>query len=90
MSDLTPIIPNYDAPITEGPLISRVWYRFLSRLGSTSILPPTTVGNLPTGVNAGTRASVSDAQSTTFYATAVGGGSSNAPVYYTGVKWVIA
>lgn len=48
-----------------------------------------TVGTLPSSPATGARAQVSDANSTTFNATAVGGGSNNVPVFYNGSSWRI-
>lgn len=45
-----------------------------------------TVGTLPTGAKGG-RSFVSDANSTTFAASAAGGGSNNVPVYHDGSAW---
>jgi hypothetical protein len=47
-----------------------------------------TVGTLPTGAK-GARSFVSDANSTTFATSAVGGGSNNVPVYHDGSGWRI-
>lgn len=53
-----------------------------------------TVATLPataaTGLFAGSRVAVSDANSTTFMSTVAGGGSNFVPVLYTGSAWVIA
>jgi hypothetical protein len=50
-----------------------------------------TVATLPSAVSsgAGTRAFVSDANSTTFASTVVGGGSNIVPVYSNGTVWKI-
>ena len=51
----------------------------------------TTVASLPTAstTNAGTRTFVSDATSTTFGSTVVGGGTNTVPVYSNGTNWKI-
>lgn len=49
----------------------------------------TTVASLPSGLAAGSRAFVTDANSTTFLATAAGGGANKVPVVYDGAAWKI-
>lgn len=58
---------------------------------TASILPVCLVSQLPTAAvgNQGVRGFVTDANSTTFYATAVGGGANAVPVVSTGAAWVI-
>ena len=58
---------------------------------TASILAVTTVGALPaaSGSNQGVRSFVTDANSTTFLATAAGGGANKVPVISNGVNWII-
>ena len=58
---------------------------------TASILPVTTVGALPAAApgNQGVRCMVTDANSTTFLATAAAGGANIVPVISNGTAWVI-
>lgn len=56
--------------------------------GSASFTTPVLTANLPTPV-AGSRSIVSDAQSLTFGAAVVGGGTQVAPVWATNSAWLI-
>lgn len=56
--------------------------------GSASFTAPVLVANLPTPV-AGSRSIVSDAQSLTFGAVVLGGGSQVAPVWATNTAWLV-
>lgn len=49
----------------------------------------TTVGNLPGGVGAGSRAIVTDAAAPAFNAAVVGGGAVTCPVYFNGAAWTV-
>ena len=89
MSDLTKSPPQYRIPLEEDGVTSRVWYRFFETIAAGVSLPPTTVINLPTGVPVGTRGYVTDSQSTTFNALAVGGGMNKITVHYTGAAWLL-
>ena len=53
------------------------------------LFPVTTVGNLPVTPIQGMRAIVTDANSTTFHANAVGGSTNVVPVFYDGTNWRI-
>ena len=49
----------------------------------------TTVASLPSGVAAGSRCFVTDANATTYNSTVAGGGSNKVPVVYDGAAWKI-
>ncbi len=55
--------------------------------GSASFTQPVTVANLPNPPVAGSHAMVTDATSSTFYSTVVGGGSLTVPVFADGFYW---
>lgn len=66
--------------------IENVW-TFLA--ANPLVTQATTVASLPSGLAAGSRAFVTDANSTTFNATAAGGGANKVPVVYDGAAWKI-
>ena len=57
--------------------------------GNTITLVGFTVATLPTPLE-GMRCYVTDATSTTFASTVVGGGANKVPVFYNGTNWIIA
>ena len=73
-------------------LVSFLSDAFTSLTASSYIkVTPVTVANLPSAVTAGmgARAFVTDANSTTFNAALVGGGSNEVPVFSDGADWRI-
>jgi len=81
-----------DSFVRLGDLISLGLATIIGRrLVSTALTGPYTVAALPApaAVEVGTRAFVTDATSTTFLATAAGGGSNKVPVVCNGSAWVI-
>lgn len=69
----------YSGQVNIGvPLVTQITYQAV-----------TTVAQLPTAGTAGRRSYVSDATSTTFGATATGGGSNKMPVFDDGTAWLI-
>ncbi len=91
-------IPSILQPVVQDrALITSTWFRFLQLLWMRSggnigvpTLPSYTVATLPTGLSDGAQAIVTDANSTTFHATAVGGGANIVPVTLLGGLWRIA
>ena len=53
------------------------------------VMQATTVASLPAGVATGSRALVTDSNSTTFNATVAAGGANVVPVFYNGSAWQI-
>jgi hypothetical protein len=84
------VTPSWDGSgiWTLGPETSQYRIRFSSTTISTA---PTTVAALPSAATAGegARAFVTDADSTTFNAAAVGGGSNKVPVFSNGTAWFV-
>jgi hypothetical protein len=62
-----------------------------SYVGTALVLGPQTVAQLPSCASGtkGARATVTDATSTTFLATATGGGANNVPTFCNGTNWLI-
>ena len=82
-------LPTYDVPIVEPTgFTNRTWYFFFQGLG-VPVFGASKVAALPNNAPQGSRAFVTDATSTTFLASAVGGGANAVPVVYNGASWVI-
>lgn len=80
-----------DKPRAPWPIASlgewgRIVVTALNWLMDGSPYPVCTVADLPTG-EAGDKGFVTDATSTTFAATATGGGANAVPVYHDGAGW---
>jgi hypothetical protein len=95
-----PPIPQAGVPIVvaQSGLMQIDWFKFFSqtrdRLVSIILMfgtGSTTVAALPSAatVGAGARAFVTDATSSTFHNTVVGGGSTKVPVVSDGTNWLI-
>lgn len=85
-------IPSVSEPVGErAGAMSAVWFRFFDRVRSAAEPEPVTVDKLPdvAKVAIGARRFVTDANSTTFHAIAVGGGSNSVPVFNNGTNWRI-
>lgn len=80
-SNVANYLPNYAGTLSADNVI----------VSTTVKITPVTVSALPSAaaVGAGSRAFVTDADSTTFNAAAVGGGSNNMPVFSNGTNWFI-
>ena len=93
---LPPILAlNGTEVVPVAAYISGEWVTFKATTaliaGLAGTVTTTTVAGLPSAIDAGSgaRAFVTDANSTTFLATAVGGGSNKVPVVSNGLVWVI-
>lgn len=70
-------------------IIDNTWYLFLLNLWQNMSLGVMKVADLPVAGTIGRTAFVTDANSSTFHATAVGGGSNVVPVFDNGTAWII-
>lgn len=97
-------IPAPGVPLTRaGGLVDKPWYQAFALLFSkqaaterqanaTAALvggAALTVATLPSGLDAGARRYVTDANATTFASVVAGGGSNGVPVYFDGTDWRI-
>lgn len=85
-------IPSVSEPVGErAGSLSPVWFRFFDLVRRAAEPEPVTVDKLPdvAKVSIGARRVVTDANSTTFHAIAVGGGANTVPVFNNGTNWRI-